>query len=329
MNKRRRLVITLGSAVSIPRGVFAQAKKPPLVIGWLGGSTADSGALELAAFKEGMVVLGWKEGQQYVIDARWAGGRIERLQPLAAELAAKRPNIIVATNVRAALAAASATRAIPIVKAGGASPVDVGLAKSLARPGGMVTGLSSLVGELSAKYFELLLAAVPKLKRVGFLIDPASLINYTGFMKNSRGAAEHYRVEAHFADVAKAEEIEPAIARLAKEGVEGLILSPSPGLFASERRRILALALAQRWPVISGGAVFVEDGALLSYSADSVALSRRAAWYVDRILKGTKPGDLPIEQPTAFDLVVNLKAAKALGLTMPPEIMVRATRVIE
>lgn len=327
MNTRRRLLVAFGAASFTPQAVFAQAKKPPIVIAWLGSSTADSGARGFTAFKEGMAALGWKEGQQFVIDARWAEGRNERLQSLAEELAARRPSIIVAANRLAALAAANASPNIPIVQASGGSPVDVGLAKSLARPGGMVTGLTNLSGEVSAKYLELLLAAAPKVKRVGFLLDRSS-VTYAVNMKNARSAAEHYRIEARFADVGKPEEIEPAIARLAKEGVDGLVLTPSLGLFGAERRRIVTLTLARRWPV-TGSVQFAQDGGLVGYSADGVALSRRAAWYVDRILKGAKPGELPIEQPTTFELVVNMKTAKLLGLTMPPEIMVRATRVIE
>ena len=328
MNNRRKLFVTLGTVLFTPWAVFAQTKKLPIVIAWLGGGRADSGARGVSAFKEGMAALGWKEGQQFVINGRWAEGRIETLKSLAEEVAAKRPNIIVTTSVQATLAAANASQNVPIVQAIGASPGTVGLAKSMARPGGMVTGLTSLSEELSSKYLELLLAAAPKLKRVGFLFQRGNII-YALHMKNARSAVEHYRIEARFADVGNAEEIEPALERLAKEGVEGLVLPPSPGLIAAERRRILTFALARRWPVIGGVEMLVEDGALLSYSADGVALQRRAAWYVDRILKGTKAGDLAIEQPTTFEITVNLKTAKTLGLTMPPEIMVRATRVIE
>ena len=328
MNNRRKLLIALSTALFTPWALFAQMKKPLVVVAWLGGGTAGSGARGLTAFKEGMAALDWKEGQQFVIVGRWADGRIETLKALGEELVAKRPNIIVTTSLQATLAAANASQNVPIVQASGASPGTVGLAKSLARPGGMVTGLTNLSEELSSKFLELLLAAAPKLKRVGFLFHRGNII-YAIHMKNARSAVEQYRIEARFADVGKAEEIKPALARLAKEGAEGLVLPPSPGLFDAERQRILTFALARRWPVISPSRLLVEDGALLSYNADGVALTRRAAYYVDRILKGAKPGDIPIEQPTTFELFVNLKTAKALGLTMPPEIMVRATRVIE
>ena len=279
-----------------------------------------------AAFKEGLAALGWKEGSQFVIEERWADGRWDRLQPLAEELAAKRPAIIVASTGRAAAAAAKAAPKTPIV-ASSPDPVGAGLAKSLARPGGMITGVASIRPDLAEKYLELLLAAAPKVKRVGFLADPNSL-PYRQYMDAARRSAAQYVVEARFAEAGTAEEIEPAISRLAKEGAQALIVLGS-SMFIVERRRIVKLALARRWPVITGESETAEEGALLSYGADYVALYRRAAYYVDRILKGAKPGDLPIEQPMKFELVLNMKTAKALGLTIPPSIMVQATKVIE
>jgi putative ABC transport system substrate-binding protein len=174
----------------------------------------------------------------------------------------------------------------------------------------------------------MLLAAAPKLRRLGFLVDLGTS-RYDEYMKNARSAAEHYRLEARFAEVSKAEEIEPAMARLAKEGVEGLVVLPGGGLFGAERTRIVTLALAQRWPVVGPGPGWARTGALLSYSANLLVLHRRAAYYVDRILKGAKPGDLPIEQPSRLLLVVNLKTAKALGLTIPRWMLLHADRVIE
>jgi putative ABC transport system substrate-binding protein len=324
MNNRRRLVIALASAVSIPRDVFAQAKKPPVVIGWLtGGSESQR---NVAAFKEEMATLGWREGASYILEARSADGRRERLPALAVELAARKPSVIVT-----ALATAEAAKAapnVPVVQALGESPVASGLAASLARPGGMVTGITNLPLELSEKYLELLLAAVPKLKRVGFLVDRKSP-GYADHIRNARRAVEHYRVEAHFAEAGNVEELDHALELLKKFDVQGLVLPPSAGLFGAERQRIVKFALAQRWPVVAGPQVFADEGALLSYSADPLWRVRRAAHFVDRILKGAKPGELPIEQPMSFDLAVNMKTAKALGLTLPPEIMVRATRVIQ
>ncbi len=324
MNTRRNLLIVLGAGAFTPRMLFAQAKKQPVLIGWLhGGSLNRAG---LPAFKEEMAALGWKEGANYVLEIRWADGRVDRLPALAEELAARKPAVIVTTLATAA--AAKAAPNIPVVQALGASPVDSGLAASLARPGGMVTGVTNIPHELSQKYLELLLAAVPKLKRVGFLVDRKSP-RYADLINIARRAIEHHRVEARFTEAGDAEELDRALALLTKEAVQGLVLLPSPGLFGAERRRIVQFALAQRWPVVAGPSVFAEEGALLSYSADNAERYRRVAYYVDRILKGAKPGDLPIEQPMTFELAVNMKTAKLLGLTLTPEIMVRATRVIE
>ena len=325
--RRRFLVVAAAWPVLAWTGAaLGQSKKTPVLIGWLHAGSRTVSGRGLTAFKEGMAALGWKEGSNYVLEERWADGQVNRLSALAEELAARKPALIVA-SIAATAAAAKAAPNVPVVQAQGASPVNTGLAASLARPGGMVTGVTNMATEVSEKYLELLLAAAPKVKRIGFLADPASA-GYAAHMKNARRAIEHYGVEARFAEVAKAEEIELALARLAKEGVQGLVILPSAGLFAAERRRIVKLALAQRWPVV-GGSGLAAEGVLLSYSADGSALYRRSAYYVDRILKGAKPGDLPIEQPMKFELVLNMKTAKALGIKIPNSILVQATRVIE
>ena len=328
MNNRRRLVISLGACASVPGTVFAQAKKPPVVIGWLSaGARPEAGGANFAEFKKELATLGWHEGVNYVIEELYAAGRLNRLPALAEELAAKKPALIIAVQSSSTIAAAKAAPKIPIVQASGNSPINTGLAASLARPGGMVTGLTGLAPELSGKYLELLLTAAPKVKRVGILADVKSPA-YSISIKNTHTAIERFRIEARFAEASSAEGLDRALPQLAREGVPALVVLPSGGLFTPERQRILQFALSQRWPVI-GSAGWGVAGALLSYSADALALYRRAAHYVDRILKGAKPADLPIEQPTTFEVVVNLKTAKALGLTMPPEIMVQATRVIQ
>jgi putative ABC transport system substrate-binding protein len=327
MNNRRKLVIVLGATASLPQAVFAQAKKPPVVIGFLHSATASERTV--AAFKEGMAAHGWRDGVTYVLEVRMAQGNIERLPALIQELVAKKPAVIVAA-VGATVAAAKAAPNIPIVQALGGSPVDWGLAASLARPGGMVTGVTNIPTELSAKYLELLLAADPKIKRVGFLVDAKSTI-YDRFMKHAQRGIDHYRIDARIALVHERDELDAKLTQLAKEEIQGLVIGPTGGLFTAkpERERIVKFALAQRWPVVAGPRVFVEAGALLSYSADTAAQYRRAAYFVDRILKGAKPGDLPIEQPMTFDLVVNQTTAKALGLPLSPEITVRATQLIQ
>jgi putative ABC transport system substrate-binding protein len=281
----------------------------------------------LTAFKEGLATQGWKEGAQCVIEERWANGRLDRLPSLAEELAARKPAIIVAALVAAVIAAAKTAPRTPIVIASGFDPVAQGLVKSLARPGGMITGVTSVAAETTEKHLELLLAAAPKLRRVGVLIDSTAPVR-ASLMEAVRRSAVQYSVETRFAEVASPEEIEPAISRLAKEGAQGIVVAGGL-MLRNERRRIVKLALAQRWPVVAGAGEWPEAGALLAYSADALANYRRAAYYVDKILKGAKPGDLPIEQPTKFELVINLKTAKALKLEIPRDLAVRADRVIE
>jgi len=328
MNNRRKLLIALGAASLTPRTLLAQVK-PPILIGWLSFTSRESGARWLDALKEGLAALGWKEGAQVRIDARWADGRDDRVASITQELSAQKPGLIVAQGLRTAISAAKAAPKIPMVMVTNNDPVAAGLVTSLARPGGMITGLAGFAVELIGKHLELLLAVAPKVKRVGFLA-PLTAPNRAELLEVARRSATRYAVEAHFAEAGNPEDIEPSMSRLAKEGAQGLVVMPG-GLFAIERRRIVRLASTQRWPVIAGPRSWAEEGALLSYGAtdDQVASHRRAAYFVDRILKGAKPGDIPIEQPTTFEFIVNLRTAKVLGLMMPPEIMVRATRVIE
>ena len=326
---RRRLIVAAASwpAIKWMRAAHSQAKKQPIVIGWLSTGSRKSVGPGFAAFKESLVSFGWKEGSELVIEERWADGRDDQLRPLAEELLARRPAVFVTAAIRATMAAARTAPNIPVVQANGGNLVDAGLAKSLARPGGMVTGLVNLADTVLEKFTELMLAAVPKLKRIGFLIDPQGP-DFDGYAKSARRSAERYRIDARFAEVGKAEDIDAAMSRLAKDGVQGLVIVPS-SLFTAERERIVKHALAHRWPTIAHSDRYTDSGALLSYGPDPSAMYRRAAYYVDRILKGTKPGDLPIEQPTKVELVVNLKTAKAIGLTIPQPFLMRADRVIE
>jgi len=306
-------------------GAARAQSKQPILIGLLNRSSRELDGHLLVAFKEGLAALGWKEGSQFAIEERWADGRIDRLPALAGELTAKRPAVIVAGSILAARAATKAAPKTPIVYIGG-DPVATGLVASLARPGGMVTGFSNIAIDISEKYLELLLSAAPKLQRIGFLLDTTSP-NLASSRANARRSVAQHPVEAWYAEVARPEDIEPAISRLAKEGAQALVVMPGPS-FNNERRRIVKLALAQRWPIIAASG-FAAEGALLSYGFDPSATYRRAAYYVDRILKGAKPSDLPIEQPTRFELVINLKTAKALKLEIPRDLAVRADRVIE
>ncbi len=328
MRNRRRLVAALSLAGSLPFAVVAQVRNPPTVIGVLfAGARGIDGGL-LGTFHSAMTELHWKENSDYVMLARWAEGARERLPSMAKDLAQQGAVLILTTTASATTAAAKAVPKIPVVQITGSSPVARGLAATLGRPGGMVTGLTNLDVGVSEKYLEILLAAAPFLNRVGFLID-RNAPSQARYVSNAQRAIKHFRIDARIAELAKTEEVEPAIASMVKEGVQGLVVVPTGTLFSSVQHRIIALALLHRLPMIGSRRMFAEQGALLSYSADLSYNYRRAADYVDRILKGAQPGSLPIEQPTTFELVVNLKTAKALGLTMPPEIMVQATRVIQ
>ena len=324
---RRALLLAAASWPALAwTGVVLAQSKQPILIGWLDGASRESSGHLFAAFKEGLAALGWKEGSNVVFEERWAGGQVNRLPALAGELAARRPAVIVAFTRLATEAAAKAAPKTPIVLIG-AIPVGPGLVASLAHPGGMVTGVSSIAAEISEKFLELLLAAAPKLRRIGFLFDSTNA-NVALHRENTRRAVAQHSVEARYAEVTHPDEIEPALSRLAKERVQALVVMPGQSAGVG-RRRIVKFALAQRWPVVGGSREFAEDGALLSYGVDRPALYRRAAYYVDRILKGAKPGDLPIELPTTFELVVNLKTAKAIGLTISQSLLFRADKVIE
>jgi putative ABC transport system substrate-binding protein len=328
MTNRRSLLIVLGTVSSVPRIVFAQAKKPPLVIGWLSTGSAESDALLIAAFREGMTALGWQEGRQFVIEGRWTEGRNDRRQALAEELAARNPVVFVVNGISTVAIVTKVAPQVPIVQASGGDPVAAGLAASFARPGGMVTGLSNIDVEIIGKRVELLMEVLPEIRRVGMLSD-ATALDPASFVDAARRALARYSIEPIVASVSRMEDLESAFARLAKQGAQALILPVGVWLGSTGRDHILRLALAQRWPVIAASRHWAEAGALLAYAPNVAARYRRAAFYVDRILKGTKPGDLPIEQPTTFELVVNMKTAKALGLKIPSTILVRATHVIE
>ena len=329
VNRRRLVLASSAYSLFIATGAsFAQQRKPPVVIGFLeGGSRATSGH-RLVAFKEGMAALGWKEGVQYVVEERWTDGDTPNASRLASELATKRPAVIVAAPNGVVILSAKAAPGIPIVQANGASPVRAGLAKSLAQPGGMVTGVTNVTESVHEKYLEMLLLAAPKLRRVGFLLSVTRASDRNDYHGSVQRMAAHSKVEARIAVATNREQIPGAFAELTDAKVEGLVLMPS-SWHTHWRQLIVDLAMQRRWPVLGGPHEFAEAGALLSYGNDRTDLYRRAASYVDKILKGAKPGDLPIEQPLRIELVLNYKTAKALGLKLPAELVVRADRVIE
>ena len=328
MRRREFIAFVCGAAATWPIAGYAQElKQDPVLIGWLAIVSRESGAHFLAAFKQELSSLGWKDGPNVVIEDRWADGQIDRLQALAEELAAMKPAVIVAFPALAVTAAAKAAPQTAIVHATGVDPIAAGFAASLARPGGLVTGISNEAADITEKHLELLLAIAPKLRRIGFLND-STIPNRIALMDAAQRSMVRFSVDGRFAEVAHPADIAPAISRLASEGSQALVALASP-LILSERRRIIALAESRRWPLVAWSREWPEDGALLSYGADFSENMRRAAHYVDRILKGAKPGDLPIEQPTRFYLVINKRTADALGIAISAELLARADEVIE
>jgi putative ABC transport system substrate-binding protein len=305
-----------------------QAQQPGKIfhIGFLDNSTASGSAVLVDAFRQELSKLGWIEGKSITIEYRFAEQKNERLPELAAELVHPKVDLIVVSGNVTALAAKNATTTIPIVMTTAADPVGAGLVASLARPGGNVTGFSSLFFELNTKRLEILKDAVPKLARVGFL--RASIATDLQ-MKQFRAAAQALKL--------KLEEIETQIDlkglesafQTAQQKQVNAIMTSAGGRFFAERKRMVELAGKYRLPAIYPQKEYVDQGGLMSYGADFNDLYRRAAVYVDKILKGAKPADLPVQQATKFEFVINLKAAKQIGVTIPPNVLARADRVIK
>jgi putative ABC transport system substrate-binding protein len=325
---RRKLISALGAFGALHAvGATAQPKTAPIRIGWLSTGTREVATGAFGVFKDRLAALGWKEGRDYTIEEFFAQDRTERFPELAKELAARKPALIVATSGQATAAASKAAPDTPIVMAGGADPVLAGFARSLARPGGMITGLSNNTADISEKYLELLREAVPGMKRIGFLVDSRNPTRAT-LIEAARRSAAQYRVEARIAEVANPEDVGPALSSLAKDGAQAIVVLSSPTLTAA-RGRIIEFARTHKWPVIANSRSWPAEGALMSYGINALETVGRAAYYVDRILKGAKPGDLPIEQPTRIEFVVSRKTARALGIVIPQSLLVRADEVLE
>jgi len=322
---RRREFITLLGAAAWPLAARAQQAKVA-TIGLLGTGSAAAQSQWTAAFVQRMRDLGWVDGRNVTIEYRWAEGRSERFAEFAAEFVRLKVDVILTHNTPPVIAAKQATSVIPIVFATAADPVDTGLVASLARPGGNVTGLSSQTTDLASKRIELLREVVPGLRQLAFLSQPDN--PYVVFdMRQAEAAARALGLETASLEIRRAEDIGPAFEGL-KGRAEALYILPDPLLF-THRLRINTLALGARLPTIHSLREYVEASGLMSYGPNWSDQWRRAADYVDKILRGAKPADLPIEQPTKFDLVVNLTTAKVLGLTIPESFLLRADELIE
>jgi putative tryptophan/tyrosine transport system substrate-binding protein len=321
---RRQVLLLLGGAMTAGPGVRAQQKALP-VIGYLALGSSVSGAAQLAAFRQGLGENGYFEGQDVVIDYRWAEGHYDRLPALVADLVSRKVDVIAAGNFPAVLAAKSATSTIPIVFSIGGDPVGDGLVASLARPGGNLTGVAFLNVELAQKRVELISELVPQARVIGYLLNP----NNSAIEPNIASALTAAGVKGLRLEMLKAgteSEIDAVFATLVQHVDALLVADP---LFDSRREQIVALAARYQIPAIYTWREYVAAGGLISYGTSLSALFYQAGIYTGRILKGAKPADLPVEQPTKFELVVNLNTAKALGLTVPPSILARADEVIE
>ena len=326
MNSRRKLLVALSAgALAAPLACFAQQQRSKVArIGVL--ESTSSSANQREALIAGLRELGYVEGKNMIIEDRWAEGNYERLPGLAAELVQMKVDVIVAGATPAIQAAQRATSTIPIVMVRVGDPVGGGFVASLARPGGNITGLSNLSVDVSSKYLELLRAAVPRLSRVTVLVNPANPI-HPDFLKRVQATEKTNSVTISPVEASTASQIEAAFATMTRERAGAVIVLPDP--FFASQALIAGLAAQHRLPTMFWTRGPVESGALMSYGQNNAEHYYRAATYIDKILKGAKPGDLPVEQPTKIELVINLKTAKAIGLTIPQQLILQADKVIE
>jgi putative ABC transport system substrate-binding protein len=322
---RRRFIAFLGAAITAARILRAQQAMP--VIGYLGSTSPGPTAPLLAALRQGLSETGYVEGQNLAVEYRYAEGSYDRAPALAAELVGRKVEVILSGGFLSALAAKNATSTIPIVFAGVSDPVAAGLVASLARPGGNLTGFSPLQMELMPKRFELLTELVPRAGVIALLVNPDDP-RAEGLVRDLQEAARMKGVQLPILKAITEDQIDAAFASLVDLHADALVVDPDP-LFSNRRDQILALASRHAVPAIYPWREHVLAGGLISYGASVAAGFRQAGIYAGKILKGAKPADLPVQQPTTFELVVNLKTAKTLGLTVPPSILARADEVIE
>lgn len=322
--QRRQFLLSAGALLAIPRHASAQQSTRIWRIGIISGGGFNASYLD--ALRDGMRDRGYEVGENYVIESRFAGGRYERLPAMAADLVKRNVDVIVGVTTPATGAAKRATGSIPIVMALVGDPVASGFVASLARPGGNVTGLSLANTDVSSKWLELARIVAPR-SQIGVLAD-ANQPTAKWHVQNIQNAAQRLGTKILVVYAMAANDIESALASLAREHVTTVIVSPS-GMFAFNRAQIAQSAVKLRIASIATSREYAESGALLSYGQDYRAFVRRSAIYVDRIFKGAKPGDLPVEQPTIFELVINRASAKQLGLTVPNELLLRADEVVE
>lgn len=329
MNNRRKLLVALGAgALAAPLASFAQLQPGKVArIGFLGNSTAAFEANLIGPFRQGLRDLGYVEGRNILIEYRWAEGKYERFPALIAELIALKVDVIVTAGTPATLAVKKATTSVPLVMVAVGDPVGTGIVASLARPGGNITGLTSISPELEGKRLELLKEVTPKLSHVAILWNPINAFHVIE-MKEAQSAAAALQMKVLPLPARTPEELDGAFAAISRER-PGALLVLADRMFLHHRTRIMDFAAQHRLPGVYAHRELVEAGGLMSFGPSYAGMHMRAATYVDKILKGTSPADLPIEQPTKFVLVINLKTAKAFGIKIPNSVLLRADEVIQ
>jgi len=323
----KKILVWLLVNLFVANASVAQAQQPTKIprIGFLVASSLSANLARTEAFRQGLRALGYVEGKNIIIEWRYAEGKADLLPSLAAELVRLKVDIIVTAGSSSTLPVKEATTTIPIVMAQDPDPVGSGFVASLARPGGNITGLSTLARELSGKQLELLKETIPRLSRVAVFGNSTRAGNAQA-LREIEIAAKAFGVKLQYIDVLSSKDIESAFRAASKGRAQALLVLGN--VFGGRQAQIIDLAVRNRLPMIYGGPTIVEAGGLVSYGVDIRDLDRRAATYVDKILKGRTPADLPVEQPMKFEFIINLKAAKAIGLTIPPNVLVRADKVI-
>jgi putative ABC transport system substrate-binding protein len=325
--RRRQFMALVGAGVAWPLSVHAQYTGKVYRIGFLGNSTAALESNLVEPFRDGLRELGYQEGRNVTIEYRWAEGKYERFPSLVAELIASKVDVIVTAGTPATLAVKKATPSIPLVMVAVGDPIGTGIVASLGQPGGNITGLSSIAPELEGKRLELLREIIPKLSHIAVLWNPVNPF-HNASLKQAQAAAQTLRMKVQSVAVRTREDLDDAFASLLRER-PGALLVLADRVFLHDRARLMNFAAANRLPGVYAYRELVEAGGLMSFGPSYADMHRRAATFVDKILKGAKPADLPVEQPTKFELVINLKSAKAIGLVVPPTLLARADEVIE
>jgi ABC-type uncharacterized transport system substrate-binding protein len=313
-------------AVSLPAGSDAQQATKIPRIGWLDSTSSSTSSARVDVFRQGLKNLGYTEGKDFVVERRYADSKVERLPALAAEFVRLKVAVIVTSGPGPTRAAKAATSTIPIVMARDTNPVANGFVASLAHPGGNITGLSNQAPEISAKHVELLRELLPRLSRL-VVLGTSTTPGHAEVLKEIETAASAFGVALKYLDVLRANDLEPAFQAAMKERTDAMLVLGS-GIYAAHRKKVVDLTVKNRLPAIYRSREYIEEGGLIAYGVNPFDLDRRAAIYVDKILKGAKAADLPVEQPTKFEFVINLKTAKQIGVTIPPNMLARADRVI-